>query len=405
MARRIKADRRRGVKPPLDRIGLVVARPLPYLYLAREVFAGAGIPYEALDTLPLAAEPYAAAVDVVLECAAANFTRRAMMALLRSPHFRFQIDGADVDRASIAALDVAMAEQRYLGGLDRLRALVDTLDRRRTARRAAPRSASPTTLAPLLESRPMVDQVELLRVVPRGPRSRARRSPPPRPRRRWCTALDGLIAAYRRHDPSATGTVTELSAAIRRWLGTQTFEIATTRGGVRILDAQSARFADLDDVQILGLVEGEWPERPAPQRVLPAIARRPARAVAAGAHRVDEERDHVRVGARGVPRPDRPGRRADAAVDVCARIRIRRRALVVSSMTCRRSDCERSARAADDDARVFEYEVLADDPLATGSRWAQARVVERRARPRAVRRRGRRRGCCRGSASAGSSAT
>ena len=34
------------------------------------------------------------------------------------------------------------------------------------------------------------------------------------------------------------------------------------RGGVRILDAQAARFADLDDVQIMGLVEGEWPERP-----------------------------------------------------------------------------------------------------------------------------------------------
>ena len=67
VARRIKADRRRGVKTPLDRIALVVARPLPYLYLAREVFSGAGIPYEALDTLPLAAEPYAAAVDVVLE--------------------------------------------------------------------------------------------------------------------------------------------------------------------------------------------------------------------------------------------------------------------------------------------------------------------------------------------------
>ena len=54
VARRIKADRRRGVKPPLDRIGLVVARPLPYLYLAREMFSGAGIPYEALDTMPLA---------------------------------------------------------------------------------------------------------------------------------------------------------------------------------------------------------------------------------------------------------------------------------------------------------------------------------------------------------------
>jgi hypothetical protein len=55
--------------------------------LLARCFSGAGIPYEALDTLPLAAEPYPAAVDIVLEAVSANFTRRSMMALLRSPHF------------------------------------------------------------------------------------------------------------------------------------------------------------------------------------------------------------------------------------------------------------------------------------------------------------------------------
>ena len=202
VARRIKADRRRGVKPPLDRIGLVVARPLPYLYLAREVFAGAGIPYEALDTLPLAAEPYAAAVDVVLECAAANFTRRAH-------------DGA----AAIAALSIRGRRRRDRSRLDRgarrrrwpssdisaasiaCARSAETLDRSRTSGRAAPRSAAATTLAPLLESRPMVDQVELLRAFLDAPRSRASTIAAAAPARPWCIALDGLIAAYRRHDP------------------------------------------------------------------------------------------------------------------------------------------------------------------------------------------------------------
>ncbi len=69
VARRLKAGAATAAAP-LERTALVVARPLPYLYLAREVFAGAGLPFEALDTLPLAAEPYAAAVDVVLECVA-----------------------------------------------------------------------------------------------------------------------------------------------------------------------------------------------------------------------------------------------------------------------------------------------------------------------------------------------
>ena len=120
VARRLDGDRRAGRQVALDRAALVVARPLPYLYLAREVFAGAGIPFESNDALPLAAEPYAAAVDLVLECAAANFTRGALTALLRSPHFRFEAEGAEIDRAAVSRLDAALAADRYLGGLDRL---------------------------------------------------------------------------------------------------------------------------------------------------------------------------------------------------------------------------------------------------------------------------------------------
>ena len=370
VARRIKAERRRGVKPPLDRIALVVARPLPYLYLAREVFSGAGIPYEALDTLPLAAEPYAAAVDVVLEAVSANFTRRSIMALLRSPHFRFQSDGADVDRASMAALDMAMAEQRYLGGLDRLRALVErwTGAERPAARAALGIAAS---LAPLAGARPMVDQVALLQSFldahDREHDDRRRRA-----RQAVVTALQELMAAYGRHDPSATGTVTELAAAIRRWIGSQTFEIATTRGGVRILDAQSARFADLEDVQILGLVEGEWPERQRrnvfyPRSLVSQLEpSRPERVA------IDEERDHVRA-ARAMFR--------DLVGLAGARTRLSTFALESESVVEPSTLLDdvpsfglRTEReAADDDARVFEYEVLADDPLATGSRWAKAR--------------------------------
>jgi RecB family exonuclease len=404
VARRIKADRRRGVRPPLDRIGLVVARPLPYLYLAREVFSGAGIPYEALDTLPLAAESYAAAVDMVLEAVSANFTRRSMIALLRSPHFRFESDAAEVSRASIAALDRAMAEQRYLGGLDRLRQLPGLLtDAGRPAASAALHIA--TWLAPLADARPMVDHVELLQSfldahdreqddrpsivlgatpslspldsalddpeLVEGSKGRRRRA-----RAAVVTALGGLIAAYRRHDPSATGTITELAAAVRRWIGSQTFDIATARGGIRILDAQSARFADLEDVQILGLVEGEWPERQRrnvfyPRSLVAELEpSRPERVA------IDEERDHVR-GVRAAFR--------DLLGLARARTRLSTFALesesVVEPSTFLDDVASFGLRtehaAADDDARVFEYEVLAEDPLATGSRWAEVRSRNR----------------------------
>ena len=273
--------------------GLIVARPLPYLYLAREIFGRCGIPFAAVDTLPLAAEPYVAAVDLVLECAAANFTRRALTALLKSPHFHFEAAGAVVSRTAVAKLDALMAEQRYLGGVERLRALADTWSgEAQPAALAAVQIAD--ALSPLQESRALVDQIGLLI----GFLERHDRDRPLERRRRVRTAvglaLAGLADSLRRHDPAATGTVTDLSAALRRWLGTQTFAASTGGDGLRILDAAAARFADLDDVQILGLIEGEWPERPRrnvfyPRALIGQLEpARPDRVI------LDEERDHVR---------------------------------------------------------------------------------------------------------------
>lgn len=364
--------RRLAAQPALDRAGLVVARPLPYLYLAREVFAGASIPFEAHDTLPLAAEPYAAAVDVVLECSAANFTRRALMALLRSPHFRFECDGVEVDRGSIAALDAAMAEQRYLGGIDRLTALAQGWQgQERPAAQAALGIA--TALAPLIETRPLVDQVALLRVfLDRHDRDHHERRR--RVRAAVINALDGLASAYRRHDPASAGTVTELSAAIRRWIGAQTFALTGESRGVRILDAAAARFADLDDVQIMGLVEGEWPERPRrnvfyPRALITQLEpARPERIA------LNEERDQVRY-SRAMFR--------DLVGLAKIRTRLSTFALESESVVEPSSFIEdlpsfglrTEIGAADAGVPVFAYEKLAADPNASDSQWAQLRAA------------------------------
>jgi hypothetical protein len=53
VARRVKVQ----WDGPLDDVALVYQRPLPYLYLARQLLDAAGMPYEATDALPLAAEP------------------------------------------------------------------------------------------------------------------------------------------------------------------------------------------------------------------------------------------------------------------------------------------------------------------------------------------------------------
>src|SRR6185503_4760737 len=123
--RTLQRDERTRV--PLGRIGVVFDRPLPYVYLAREVFGQGGVPFDARDALPLGAEPFAAAVDLVLACAAATFSRPALVALLVSPHFRFAPPDGEgpVDRLDVAALDAALDNGDHRGDADRLEALAD----------------------------------------------------------------------------------------------------------------------------------------------------------------------------------------------------------------------------------------------------------------------------------------
>ncbi|MEZ5415952.1 MAG: hypothetical protein R2708_01240 [Vicinamibacterales bacterium] len=156
VARRLKAERRAGRLAADARVALVVRRPLPYLYLARDVLGRAGIPYEARDTLPLAAEPFAAALDVVFEWITSGFTRATTMAVLRSPHLRFADGGSPLDSRALAALDRALADARYLGDATRLAALVEAWsalpERRRHehARRALPAARAAADAAALL---------------------------------------------------------------------------------------------------------------------------------------------------------------------------------------------------------------------------------------------------------------
>lgn len=276
VARRIKSARRRGASPPLSRQALVVRRPLPYLYVARSVFGGGGIPFETLDTLPLAAEPFAAALDLVLDAVATSFSRSALVGLLRSPHFWFEGPSAPLPESSVGALDRALAEARYLGGLDRLAALSDEWQeepaqaghegrRRRLARPAIDVVLSlAAELAPLAEQRPVLQQLDLVQsFLSRHHRSSTDDPDPERSarvRRAVDSALSALGAAYATYDTEAVMTGSELSFIIRRWLGGQTFATRSGEPGLRLLDAQAARFAELDEVQLVGLVEGEWPD-------------------------------------------------------------------------------------------------------------------------------------------------
>jgi len=268
VARYVKAGRRDGSAAPPARTAVVYKHPLPYLYSAAEIFGAAGIPYEAFDALPLAAEPTAAALDLVLEAASSNFTRGSVVALLRSPHFMFLDEEAEITRESVAALDRALSQARYLGGVDRLEALADT-----TTGAAAPALhaalAAARDLAPLADRHPASAQIARLlafldarlRPVADGDpfASRERRA-----RAAVADTLRALAAVHAAHDDPAW-TIDDLGIAVRRWLGEQTFAIDdpdAAPAGISLVDDQAARYGDFDDVAIVGVIETDWPERP-----------------------------------------------------------------------------------------------------------------------------------------------
>ena len=251
-----------------QRAAVVYKRPLPYLYVAREVFGSAGVRYHTSDALPLAAEPFAAAVDLVLDLVASSFTRTAIVSLLRSPHFALSGDAA-CGRDAISALDRALSEARYLGDLARLSQLAD--EWRSTSRQALALPALDAAvaagerLAPLRTPAPTTQHID--RVLsflhafvvqdPDDPRGR-------RARTAVIGTLEGLAAASRHYD-DAPIEIDALASLIKRSIEDQTFGSEEDRNegdALQLVDDLAARYEDFDEMTIVGLIEGDWPERP-----------------------------------------------------------------------------------------------------------------------------------------------
>jgi RecB family exonuclease len=279
VARRLKSDRRDtskdGAEPrDLDRVAVVYKQPLPYLYLAHEVFGSAGIPYQTADTMPLAAEPFSAALDLVLNFVASSFTRASMVALLRSPHFLLG-DGGAIDRKSISTLDRALSEARYLGEFDSLVHLVTTWrsDSARVdalpALMAAAKAAE--QLLPLRQPAPTSIQIECLlsfigaHDADNGKESCGKTFDVREKRVRQAIfatlrALATASLAYGDVPVDAEG----LAAIVRRAIEDQTFDSRADapQVGVQLMDDQAARYGDFNEVTVVGLIEGEWPDQP-----------------------------------------------------------------------------------------------------------------------------------------------
>ncbi|MPY88446.1 MAG: hypothetical protein GEU99_11020 [Luteitalea sp.] len=278
-ARRVKAaaSSPEASGPPLDRIALVYHRPLPYLYLARQVLGDAAIPCQAFDALPLASEPYAAALDLVLEFVSSGFVRTTVVGLLRSPHFQFTGEDQEVvTAADVAALDRALVDAGYLGGRDHLCRLADRwageaarpgarLPHIRAARGARAAALAASELASLeADGVPSAHLQVLLDFLQRhaSPAVSAVDSQRHlRARAAIVGALESLRDAHREFHDQA-GALADLAATLRRWIEAQTFTPRTGPSGVHLVDAQAARYGRFASVHLAGLVDGEWPDAP-----------------------------------------------------------------------------------------------------------------------------------------------
>ena len=262
-----------GDTAPLDRTAIVFQRPLPYLYLARQVFEDARVPYQALDSLPLASEPFAAMIDLLFAAIAADFTRAALIDLLRSPHLRFGLDGRAITTAEVTALDRFLVERKYLGGADRLSGLVTLWEIERAGTTAGETigfglrivSSVAHGLASALAAPTAQDQIDGLigfiaahEVLPAP--SAPWYSRHMRARSAVLAALRMLSDAHAAHD-SRPLTVSELSGTVRRWIEGQTFSPRSGTVGLGLLEAAAAVYADVDEIRIVGLNETDWPER------------------------------------------------------------------------------------------------------------------------------------------------
>ena len=254
-----------------DRSAAVIPRPLPYLYLARHVFEDAHEPYRASDSLPLAVEPFAAALDLVFAFATTEANRASIVDLLGSPHWQFaELTGPDMAvRESVAALDVALRQQKYLGGWDRLAVFTVGGTKAGDGLRAAAGAAE--ALRPLREAATASEQIRALLAFVAAHERPADPAAPwharhLRARGAVLDALTSLARAHEQHDDRAL-SVELLAATVRRWIEAQTFAPGESRDGtpsprgVALLDVSSAAYADVDDLRLLGLVESDWPER------------------------------------------------------------------------------------------------------------------------------------------------
>ena len=276
VARAIRRRTENTASRRLASTAIVFRRPLPYLYVAPPVLNEAGVPFDTLDALPLAAEPRAALIDLVLSVARTGGTRESIVALLRSPHLGFDVDGTPVTPSDAGSLDGVLRERRAAGDAgtyaEEVRRHFTGRGSRHDAEAAHARRAAVAAAAigaALAPYRTATSASEQVATIATFVRRHERRDATPavwrdrdrRARAAVLSLLDGLAHALAQYGDTPR-TSEALTALIHHALDQHTFVPDRRQGGVLLVDAVAARFGAFDHVHFVGLVEADWPERP-----------------------------------------------------------------------------------------------------------------------------------------------
>jgi RecB family exonuclease len=250
---------------------LVYQRPLPYLYVARQLLDSAGLAYEAFDALPLAAEPAAAALDLIVEFVASGHTRQATLSLLGSPHLRHEVGGRPVSRGDVSRFEDVLRDHDFTAGRERLEAIAASLasaaagePRHEGAASAAQAAtAAATALERLEQPARTSEHVDVLLAFLESHLAPTEADAPwaEREQRARAAVRQVLLALRQAHVRHGDRVVAahDTAAAIRRRIEAHTFAPRTGSGGIHLVDEPAARYGTFGRVQLLGLVEGEWP--------------------------------------------------------------------------------------------------------------------------------------------------
>lgn len=296
IAKVMKLRASQAALPPLRRVAIVVSRPLPYLYLAQKVFTEAGIPYHFDGRFPLAAEPYAAAIDLVLDFCESDGRRDSSLALLRSPLFRFP----GMTHARLSAFASLTAQYRETGGFNRWRRLLEQKTRqvKQPSLPGMDRGQQETELVAVLElvlrleqylepiiddTTPLAGKLDTLRrtleefgraeehlvaIHESHPESQTRPASPDSERlSRARGAIHGLLAQWSlvvAQSPNPPLTAVQFRKRVHRALETETFESKESDvrpDAVHIVDPETGAYGDFDLMFLAGLNDGEWPAK------------------------------------------------------------------------------------------------------------------------------------------------